>query len=569
MKRILICVLLVSLEAIAGFAQATPSGGTGSAFPSETEIQQRMLLATSSEVYPVTPGDVYRLTYRQGEIPVTNDFLVEGDYTINMKVFGKTNAAGMTFVQLKPIVEKAVSAAYPRSMPALVIFSLGIFQVYVKGETAQSQNVVAWGLSRLSEIIETRRGPYASLRNITVFDRDGNSKSYDLYKALRFGITAQDPNVKPGDTVVLARIGRRVEIAGKVHRPGTYELLANEQLRELVESYGDGLTGNSDVSRVRIERVAGDNARIVYVSLAEGYQGTRLENGDVVTIRALTETLPVISFEGAVIPQATGAAASSAASEAVEAGATPVYHRIIYTFKEGETLSDAIRAIHDFIAPLADLSSASVLREGVAEPLVVDLRELLTESVSPSDMVLKANDRIIIPYFRFSVFVSGAVEQPGTYPYAPDRTYQYYLTLAGGSAQDAPEKIYITDVNGRMRDSTEVIQSEDRIFLIPADVTVQGAVFDPGSFSYREGLPISYYINLAGGIDPERNGNRKVRHYDSSGNPREAGAPVVSGDRLYVPNTSFVYNFNKYAPILTTIMGIFFTSVEIYKLLAP
>jgi protein involved in polysaccharide export with SLBB domain len=197
----------------------------------------------------------------------------------------------------------------------------------------------------------------------------------------------------------------------------------------------------------------------------------------------------------------------------------------------------------------------------------VDLRDLLTSSVSPADIVLKANDRIVIPYLRFSVFVSGAVEQPGTYPYAPGRTYSYYVTLAGGSTQDAPEKIYITDVNGKMRDLKEAIQSEDRIFLIPADVMVQGAVFSPGSFSYREGLPISYYLNLAGGIDPERNCNRKVRHYDSLGERRKAGDPILSGDRLYVPNNSFVYAFNRYSPLFVVIVGLVYTSVEIYSLL--
>lgn len=567
MRKIVFTALVFFMSLVEGFAQAAAQGVNLAAFPSAIELEQRLLLATSSEAYPVTPGDVYRLTYRQGETPVANDFLVESDYTINMKVFGKTNAAGMTFVQLKSIVEKAVSAAYPRSMPALVILSLGIFPVYVKGETPQSLKVVAWGLSRLSEIIEIRRGPYASLRNITILDRDGITKSYDLYKALRFGIAAQDPYVKPGDTVVLARVERRVEITGEIHRPGTYELLANEQLRELVESYGDGLTGNSDASRVRIERMAGDSARIVYVSLAEGYQqGTRLENGDIITIRAMTETLPVVSFEGAVILQAVGATAASGASEAARAGVTPEYHRISYTFKEGETLSDALRSIRGSIAQLADLSFASVLRQGTSEPIVVDLQELLSKSVSPSDLVLKANDRIIIPYLRFSVFVSGAVEEPGMYPYAPGRTYHYYVTLAGGSTQDAPGKIYITDTSGKMRDPKEAIQSEDRIFLIPADVTVQGAVFLPGRFSYREGLPISYYLNLAGGIDPERNCTRKVRHYDSSGKRQKAGMPVMPGDRLYIPNNGFMYSFNRYAPLFVTIVGIIYTSLEAYSL---
>jgi len=181
-------------------------------------------------------------------------------------------------------------------------------------------------------------------------------------------------------------------------------------------------------------------------------------------------------------------------------------------------------------------------------------------------MTLQPNDRVVIPLLRFSVFISGAVEHPGTFPYAPGRTYSYYITLAGGSTQDAPESIYITDVNGRMRDQREPIQSEDRIFVIPAEVMVQGAVFRPGSFPYREGLPISYYLNLAGGIDPERSFNRKVRYYDSSGNRRKAGSPVMSGDRLYVPNNGFVYNFNRYVPVLAAILGIIASSFEVYYL---
>lgn len=566
MKRTIAIVVLILAAGVAVLAQETVSAGSVSMFASPTEIQQRLQLAISSEEYPVTPGDVYRLSYNQANAQVVQDILVESNYLINMKVFGSVNAAGMTFIALKPMVEKAVAAAYPRSMPSLAILSLGIFQVYLKGELPQSQTVVAWGLSRLSEIVEPRRGPFASLRDIRVVSKDGTEKVYDLFKAARLGTAGQDPFVKPGDTIVLSRSQRRVRIAGEVRRPGTYDLVAAEQLRELVEFYGGGLTENADTSRVRIERMAGDRARIVYTSLADASpQGAALENGDIVTIAALSASLPVVSFEGAVAPPAVGTETASAA-EASAAGVTPEYRRIAYTFKEGEMLSDAFRAIRGSIAPLADLSSVSVLRAGVAQPIVVDARELLEKSVSPADMVLKSNDRIVIPYLRFSVFVSGAVEDPGTYPYAPGRTWHYYVTLAGGSTQDAPDKVYVTDVSGKMRDQDEVIQPEDRIYLIPADVKVQGAVFDPGSFSYREGFPISYYLSLAGGIDPERNGSRKVYHYDSSGNRKQDGAQVAAGDRLYVPNTSFVYNFNRYAPLVVTILGLVLTSLEIYSM---
>jgi protein involved in polysaccharide export with SLBB domain len=242
---------------------------------------------------------------------------------------------------------------------------------------------------------------------------------------------------------------------------------------------------------------------------------------------------------------------------------------IFQVFPRGETLSDAVRAVRGSIAPLADLSSASVLRQGSADPIFVDLRELLSKSVSSSDMPLQANDRVVIPLLSFSVFVSGAVEKPGTYPFAPGRTYHYYVILAGGSTQDAPGKIFITDVNGKMRDQKEVIQSEDRIFLIPATVMVQGAVFSPGSFSFRDGLPVSYYVNLASGIDPERNFNGKVRVYDSAGKARNATAPLMPGDRIYVPSNGFLYNLTKYLPLFGTVVAVVVNSILIYNTFAP
>lgn len=570
MSRIALVALIALALGVAGFAQEAVPGGTGGTFASAIEIQQRLQLAISSEDYPVTPGDVYRLTYRQADTPITNDLLVESNYTINMRVFGTMNAAGMTFAQLKPIIEQAVTKAYPRSMPSLMIFSLGVFQVTVTGDIPKTRTLVAWGLTRLSEVVEKLRSPDSSIRNIKVIAKDGTSKSYDLFRAARLAIATEDPYVKSGDTVVLSRSARTVQIAGAVREPGTYELLGSEQLRELVDFYGGGLAPSSDVLRLRIDRMSAEKARVEYVSLEEGYsKAISLQNGDVVTIPSSTEILPVVSFEGAVVPPTATTGTPAAPVEPAGMAATPAYNRILYTFKEGETLSDAVRAIRASIAPLADLSNASVVRTGNAEPIFVDLRELLTKSISPSDMNLQANDRIVIPLLHFSVFVSGAVEKPGTYPFAPGRTYSYYVILAGGSTQDAPGKIFITDVNGKMRDQKEPIQSEDRIFVIPATVLVQGAVFAPGSFPYREGLPISYYMNLAGGLDPERNTGGRVRVYDSAGKVRKATAPLMPGDRIYLPSNSFVYNLNKYASLVAVIIGIGIDALIIYNTFAP
>ena len=49
-----------------------------------------------------------------------------------------------------------------------------------------------------------------------------------------------------------------------------------------------------------------------------------------------------------------------------------------------------------------------------------------------SDFELEENDILRIPFKQLFVIVSVAVNQPGKYPYIPDRTYDYYVNLAGG-----------------------------------------------------------------------------------------------------------------------------------------
>ncbi|MCX6376940.1 MAG: hypothetical protein NTU88_13065, partial [Armatimonadetes bacterium] len=273
-------LLLVPLARVS----AQQAGGTPSAGELSFDTIEHFRLATSSIDYPVTPGDVYRLEYRQGDAAISSQPMVEGDYTINLGVFGKVDASELTFIQVKQTIEGRILTGYPRSMPSLSISSLGIFRVYIRGETSRAQYVTAWGLMHVSDVIVDLRSPSASLRNIEIVSKSSGSHRYDLFKALRFGDESEDPLVKPGDTVILYRSERSVEIAGEVFRPGTYELLPGEQLGELVNLYGDGLTSRADASRSRIQRMSGDRPTVEYVTLAsESAKTIPVSNGDVVT----------------------------------------------------------------------------------------------------------------------------------------------------------------------------------------------------------------------------------------------------------------------------------------------
>jgi polysaccharide export outer membrane protein len=633
MKKMWLTMIALCLIYVRALAQ-----DAGPAAPTPDVAAQRLRLATSSGGYPVTPGDVYRLTFRQGEVTFSNEILVESDYRLNLNVFGSLNAAGMTFAQVKPAVEKIVEKAYPRSVPSLSISSIGIFQVFIKGETQRARNIDAWGLSRLSGVIEGMLGPFSSIRNIEVVSRDGTSRGYDLFKAQRLGNLEEDPYLRQGDTIVISTSERMVEIAGEVRRPGKYQLLTGEELRDLVESFAGGLTSNAEISRVRIDRVSGEKVRTFFVNAKEGYASeVPIQDGDLVTVPGKTASLPVVFFEGAVITETPTAVAQAALTETPGTVASVRYNRISYSFREGETLSDALSSVRKSISPMANLSAAYIIRKGTEKPIPADLAALLSGTSASADMLLQPMDRIVVPAEQFSVSIYGDVARPGSYSYSPGKTYRYYADLAGaGAIMESPENIVVLDTANRQRaigdsiapddrinittarvgvngDVTtpgrypytpgktyryyadlagggaieeiqenivilstanqrraigDAIQPDDNIYLTAARVGVQGAVFSPGSFVYRKEFSIANYVNLAGGFDPERNISGQVTVFDSQGKPRQAGDAVNPGDRIYAHNDSFAYNFNRYFPLVASVIALLTSVVTLVNTLA-
>jgi polysaccharide export outer membrane protein len=127
----------------------------------------------------------------------------------------------------------------------------------------------------------------------------------------------------------------------------------------------------------------------------------------------------------------------------------------------------------DQIYPSADLGHAYLARRNPDEVIPVDVERLLFAYTPQDDIVLRAYDHLIIPFRRFSVAVTGAVRLPGVYPYVPNKTFQYYLDLAGG----------IDPERGRIG-SVKVFDRTGRQLPSDAMLDPEGKVYAPYSFSF-------------------------------------------------------------------------------------
>jgi polysaccharide biosynthesis/export protein len=551
-------------------APAAAQDATLSSSPAAT--QSYLQLAMSSIEYPVTPSDSYMLSYRQstGET-VTRTIQVASDYQIDLGIFGKIDATKMTFADLKRRVESLYAESYARSYPTLSIVSVGVFRVAITGEISSSSYMTAWGLMRLSDVINMANAPNASLRNVLVKPRGAAAAiKYDMLKATRLGDASQDPFIRPGDTVTLTSAGRIIRLTGEFREAGSYELLRNEGFRELVEQFGGGLTANAESSRIRLDRLSKNGPASEYMSLQKAYDSNlNLDDCFAVNVPSKLGNLPVVWFEGAVIDtsRATGGASvqASAAAAVTRGEATDSQTnaptgsggRISVRVSEGELLSDALAEVRSSLAPMADLSSASLFRQGTQTPIAVNLQPLLATSNPSSDIGLKPYDRIYIPTLRSTVRVAGAVFAPGTFPYQPNSKSAYYIGLAGGSdpRMNSDGVCFITDALGANRPSGSTILPGDQIFVVSnvAGITVSGAVTAPGVFPYQIGLMPAHYINQAGGIDPQR-GTGSYYTTTMEGKRLDKASDLKPGDRIFVKQNKLGYNITTYLPVISSIV---------------
>lgn len=419
-------------------------------------------VAMSRTDYPVTAGDIYTLAFSVGTNPVTYSIPLDSSYKLRIANLGVINAKGLTFLELKDQVIKIVQKNYPMGGVQFVLTAPAVFTVEITGEVLKTAEKKVWALVRLSSFIDDNYTDYSSLRKITVQSDDGSSKVYDLFKASRYGDLTQDPFLRPGDRIVVAKMERKVFVDGAVKRPGVYELLDGENLKSLIDLYGDGFTPFSDLSRIELSRFVNDKdsyGEKIYLNKEDYEKDFNLVCYDSVTVSSLIDLSPHVFVEGAV-QELPDDSALKAGSGVVAGASVNASKRLSFSFSEGEDYAFFIRKNKDILTEVSDLENVYIIRDG--EKIALNLLPVLYDASYYAKIEMKNNDTLLIPFKQFFVSVSGAVYLPGRYPYIPDRTWDYYIGLAGGfiKEKNAGNAIVITDVNGKKHKKSEFIKPE-------------------------------------------------------------------------------------------------------------
>jgi protein involved in polysaccharide export with SLBB domain len=98
-------------------------------------------------------------------------------------------------------------------------------------------------------------------------------------------------------------------------------------------------------------------------------------------------------------------------------------------------------------------------------------------------------------------------------------------------------------------------------------VTVAGSVASPGRYPYIPDREWDYYIALAGGFIPERNSRESITIVDISGKRLGKTDTIVPEAIITARTNRWLYFFNQYAPVITTILTIITTSITAMALI--
>jgi protein involved in polysaccharide export with SLBB domain len=280
-----------------------------------------------------------------------------------------------------------------------------------------------------------------------------------------------------------------VFLTGEVRNPGAYDALPVERVSQIITRAG-GLAPLG--SRTHIELIrAGEVYSIVDIQRFET-KGDLLANpyvqsGDVIqvpTVEGLATVKGAVFGRGESRLRSPTVLNPELTRERTSEG--------IYELTPGSRVSDVISQAGG-ITPWANMSSSYIDRlvvggGGARKRIPIDLRRILFEQDSASNIDMANFDVVVVPPFDTLVYVEGEVTKPGPFLYVPGLRARDYIGQAGGPTLNARRaSAYIVRSGKRLSGRANPVVEPSDVVVVPRVavkwwqdyVTIFGAVAVP------------------------------------------------------------------------------------------
>jgi protein involved in polysaccharide export with SLBB domain len=537
-----------------------------SAISAQTSVSQ-------TEPYRLNPGDQIQILV-EDEPDLSGEVTVGPDGFIRLRLVGSIQAAGLTVDELAAQIEKALRQYLrePKVIVNLKQFTPLARRVYVMGavKAPGAYPLPLAGPTTVFDAIMLAGGfsDNADWERVRVFRRDGQMLTVNL-KNLQAGDLTGGGIVQPGDVIWVSPAYIVVNIVGAVQRSGLFSIPTKATLFDAIALAG----GVSDPSaNIRIFRGGIEMLSIPWSKLIAGEVPTlTLQENDTILVSVKDVSgvvvtgmvqrpgmfnlvgkvtlLGVLAMAGAPLSEQrpmrvrvlrqgqeflsvridAGMNASAVKELAMElqsgdiVAVEPLTVRVTllgavqkpgnYEIPIGSRVMDLLSQAGGLL-PTANMSNVSLNRKG--EVLTLNLGKLW-EGEMEQNPELQDGDLVLVPASQ-RIWVTGAVQRPGSFDYQPNMTVLDAISIAGGprsleEADLSAVKIVSGDTartvnleaafrTGAL--SVEPIRPGD-IIIVPerAKAYIFGAVARPGAIGVRTGDTVLTLISNAGGPLPD------------------------------------------------------------------
>ena len=464
--------------------------------------------------YILGPGDELRINF-SGSLKASRKVKIDREGNIFLRELGTLNFSGLSYQKTQEELDRIVESSLIGTEAAISLIKVRPIQIFVVGQSMRPGSYNLNALSSISTALFESGGPNVSgsLRNISLKRSNELIGALDLYELFIKGNSTANIKIQSGDVLLINPIEKQVKIFGEVNTEAIFELKEGENFKDLI-SFASGFKPLADKNKIVLTRQALNNDIFVKeISFAE-LKEFPLQSGDSIfvdrlpsiSVDANKSRRESVSLEGAFVnPGVYYLEDSEKLSELIErAGGYSseayidggIFLRASVAKREKDGLIRAANDLEKGIAraiqtgQFSQVSSPELairligniveqLRE--ARPLgrvVVsfDFEKIKNENLG-IDILLRDQDRIIMPKKKSTITVSGEVLSPSSYVYSKNLSYSDYIDLAGGLKEGADQdNIFYLLPNGQAAKPSRSWFSETQLapgttIVIPQDTT--------------------------------------------------------------------------------------------------
>ena len=432
--------------------------------------------------YPIGPGDVLIL-YIWGQKQARYELEVDRDGQVEIPTVGVVSLNGATFQEAHHIIGKRLGSLYSGLGSGLTNFDLTMeklkqIRIFVMGDVLRPGGYLLSGNTSSLQALALAGGPTERGSDRLVRITLGETTfDIDLYKYLFLGKRPAKDVLQDGDIVRVPAALGTARVEGAVARPGRYEVIPGSTAADFIGFAGGCSPDCAMDQSVLLSHVTGDKqfAQVVGSTkdVLSGNKTAEVSAGDLVVVPAKQKTKRGSPYiVGSVkapgpYPYRAGLTVREIVEEAGGPATGAIVSRIVvYRFDS--------------------LGGCSILRTSLVSGS--DL------AVFPLDSIV-VGDRSLEPDTTTEVEVSGAVQNPGRYPWARGMKLKDLVVVAGGLAPWAdPRKILIQQSDsssGALR--TRTVSLDTNLAIESGDLPLQArAIVSVPALHGRYALPRVY-----------------------------------------------------------------------------